>query len=219
MKNLGMAHQCHRPISAFLLRGSVRVARKFKMARIRNSEWQEDEQLRNDLACYVRQNLRKSKILDFIKTMYPHYAWSIRTLARRLEYFEIKFTDYDVDVEEVERVVRQEMEGPGRLLGYRALHKKVREIHGLNVPRNLVYDVMYEVNPQGLEERGGVGQPKRPRRTATFISSVSKYILIVMEKSPAYSNLSQNSCTLTTMAVLYLIKINCPKVPKKSISK
>ncbi len=73
----------------------------------------------------------------------------------------------------VERVVRQEMEGPGRLLGYRALHKKVREIHRLNVPRNLIYDVMHKVNPQGLEDRGGVGQPKRPRRTKTFISSVS----------------------------------------------
>ena len=156
------------------------------MARIRNSEWQEDEQLKNDLACYVRQNLQKSEILDFLKTKYPHYAWSSRTLSRRLQYFEIKFTDYDVDVEEVERVVRQEMEGPGRLLGYRALHKKVREIHELKVPRNLVYDVMYEVNPQGLEERGGVGQQKRPRRTATFISSVSKLILIVVGKSTAH---------------------------------
>ena len=143
------------------------------MARIRNGEWREDEELRNDLACYVRQNLQKSEILDFLKTKYPYYAWSSQTLSRRLEYFEIKFTDYHINIEAVERVVRQEMEGPGRLLGYRALHKKVREIHGLNVPRNLVYDVMYEVNPQGLEDRGGVGQPKRPRRTKTFILSVS----------------------------------------------
>ena len=49
------------------------------------------------------------------------------------------------------------MKGPGRLLGYRSLHKKVREVHGLKVPRNLVYDVMADLNPEGLEERGGVG--------------------------------------------------------------
>ena len=54
------------------------------------------------------------------------------------------------------------MDGPGSLLGYRVLHKKIREVHGLSVPRNLVYAVMTEVNPQGLEERGRVGRPKRP---------------------------------------------------------
>ena len=43
-----------------------------------------------------------------------------------------------------------EMKGLGSLLGYRYLHKKVRE----------VYDVMADVDPEGLEERGGVGMPK-----------------------------------------------------------
>ena len=64
----------------------------------------------------------------------------------------------------VEEAVREEMDGRGRLLGYRALHKKVREVHGLKVPRNLVYAMMENVDSSGLEERGGVGQPKRPVR-------------------------------------------------------
>lgn len=143
------------------------------MARIRNCEWQVDVELKNDVVRYVQQNLQKNEILDFVKSKYTQYAWSCRSLSRRLQYFDIKFTDYDVDVETVETAVRKEMEGPGRLLGYRALHKKVREIHGLNVPRRLVYDVMYEVNPQGLKNRGGVGEPKRPRRKEAFKSSVS----------------------------------------------
>ena len=46
------------------------------------------------------------------------------------------------------------MNGPGSLLGYRALHQKIREVHGLSVPRNLVYVMMTKANPQGLEERG-----------------------------------------------------------------
>ena len=29
------------------------------------------------------------------------YAWSGRTLARRLRCFDIKFTDYEVDIEDV----------------------------------------------------------------------------------------------------------------------
>jgi len=79
-----------------------------------------------------------------------------------------------VDIYDVREAVEKEMNGPRSLLGYRALYQKIREIHGLSVPRNLVYAMMTEVNPQGLEERGGVGKPKRPQRKNAFISNVSK---------------------------------------------
>jgi len=64
-----------------------------------------------------------------------------------------------VDIEEVKRAVEKEKDAPGYFPGYRALHKKIREVLNLNVTRNVVYDVMADVNPQGLEDRGGVGQP------------------------------------------------------------
>ena len=35
-------------------------------ARVRNSDWQEDENLRDDLVKYVRQNLRRKEILDLV---------------------------------------------------------------------------------------------------------------------------------------------------------
>ena len=38
------------------------------------------------------------------------YAWRKRTLARRLQYFGIKFTNYEVDIEDVKEAVRCEME-------------------------------------------------------------------------------------------------------------
>ena len=87
-------------------------------------------------------------------------AWSLRSLARRMLYFRIQFTDHDVEVNEVEDAVKKEISGPGKLLGYRAMHKKIREIQGLQVPRDLVYAVMTKVDPDGLEERGGVGETK-----------------------------------------------------------
>ena len=43
------------------------------------------------------------------------YAWSIRTLQRRLRYLDVRYTDTDVAVDEVEEAITQEMEGPGRL--------------------------------------------------------------------------------------------------------
>lgn len=142
-------------------------------ARIRNNEWEDDMELEDDLKAYVAQNLRQTEIVDFLKVKYPMYAWSVRTLSRRLHHFDIKFIEYNTNIEDVTRVVEKEMKGPGRFLGYRALHKKIREVHTLNVPRNVVYDVMADVNPQGLEDRGGVGQPKRQRRKRAFTSTVS----------------------------------------------
>ena len=100
------------------------------------------------------------EILDLMRKDYPMYAWSLRSLARRMQYFGIQFTDYDVEVNDVEAAVEKEISGPGKLLGYRAMHKKIREIHGLNA----------KVDPRGLEERGGVGKARRTRRDKAFMS-------------------------------------------------
>ena len=81
----------------------------------------------------------RNGLLDFVSTKYLNYAWSLRTLCRRLGYFDIKYQDYDTDPNDLHRVFEEEMKGPGKLLGYRALHKTIREIHGLKVRRDLVY--------------------------------------------------------------------------------
>lgn len=142
--------------------------------RLRNPDWENDEALRSDLEKYVRQNLRRNEILDFIKLEYPMYAWSLRSLGRRLQFFDITYTDYEVNLAEVKKAVKKELQGPGKLLGYRAMQQKVRELHGLNVPRDVVYAVMGEADPEGLEARGGVGQSKRPRRRNAFVTGVSQ---------------------------------------------
>ena len=92
--------------------------------RIRNNNWQEDLSLKEALNEFVRQGLRPDEILDYMVRDFPDYAWSIRMLDRRLQYFEIFYTDVDVTVEQVEQVARQELEGPGNMLRYRAMQKK-----------------------------------------------------------------------------------------------
>ena len=81
--------------------------------------------------------------MDFVSRDFSQYAWSLRTLDRRLHHFQICHTDRNVTVDEVEAAVKKELEGPGKLLGYRALHKKIRQVYDLNVLRDLVYAVMY----------------------------------------------------------------------------
>ena len=66
---------------------------------------------------------------------YPEYAWSLPRLDRRMRYFDItKYINYETTVDEVVAASNTENDGPGQLLGYRALHKKLREQHGLAVP-------------------------------------------------------------------------------------
>ena len=86
-----------------------------------------------------------------MKRDFGEYAWSLRTLDRHLKHFDIRWTDESVSVEEVRTAVEKEINGPGKLLRYRAMYNKIRQEYHLNVPRNLVHAVMFEVDPEGLE--------------------------------------------------------------------
>lgn len=48
------------------------------------------------------------------------------------------------------------------------MQREIREQHQLAVPRNLVYDLMNELDPDGLERSGCVGKKARERNTGTF---------------------------------------------------
>ena len=121
------------------------------MADNRESTRTDDDNLKEVLTKYVQQGLQRSEALDFVRREFREYAWSIRSLDRRLRHFNIFYNDRSVEVQDVKEAVEEELKGPGKLLGYRALHKKIRLEYGLNVTRDQVYDVMSELDPQGLE--------------------------------------------------------------------
>ena len=78
---------------------------------------------------------------------------SLSTVARRLRAFEINYINYDTDLDTVKNAFQTEVNGPGKLLGYRAMNLKLRTEHGIQVPRHLVYNIMMDMDPEGLEER------------------------------------------------------------------
>jgi hypothetical protein len=119
----------------------------------RNDTWREDIKLHEYLKKYVREGLQRKETLNFLRRDYPAYAWSIPTLERRLRHFNIFYTDKTITLETVTNAVAKELERPGQLLGYRAMHQKLRQEHDINVPRDLVYAKMQELDPEGLESR------------------------------------------------------------------
>ena len=77
-----------------------------------SSSWKDDEELKAGLEQYVRQNLKRSEILDFVKRDFPEYARSIATLDRRLWRLGIRCIDYTTSIEAVSEAVQQELNGP-----------------------------------------------------------------------------------------------------------
>lgn len=123
--------------------------------------------MKNELIKYVQQNLKRNEILDFMRRDYPFYAWSMPTLDRRLKYFDIRYIDLKLSISTVTNAVRKELEGPGKLLGYRAMNQKLRTEHGICVPRHLVHDVMWDADPQAMEARSLNKKKKKPKKPFT----------------------------------------------------
>ena len=78
---------------------------------------------------------------------YEQYCWGIATLDRRLGVFDINYIHYDTSLGTVQTAVQKELNGPGRLLGYRALNQKLRMQHEVQVPRHLVHKMLQNEDP------------------------------------------------------------------------
>ena len=79
----------------------------------------------------------------------------VRTLKRRLRCLGLKRKGNAkiMDDSEIRNVIREEMEGPGSLSGYRSIWHALGLRHHVHVPRNLVAKIMKEIDPDGVEER------------------------------------------------------------------
>lgn len=128
-----------------------------------SASWKSDRKLREALQTHVLQGLKRSELLDFMKRDFSEYQWSLTSLNRRLRYFEIYY-NRGSSAEAVRDAVEKELDGPGKLLGYRAMHKKVRQEYRLYSSREEVYEAMKEMDPEGLKARGSVGAKKLKRK-------------------------------------------------------
>ncbi|XP_057291937.1 uncharacterized protein LOC130614530 [Hydractinia symbiolongicarpus] len=110
------------------------------------------------------------EILDFMGKNFPQYAWSARSLDRRLRYFSVYYIDKTVTVIQVQDAVQLVLNGPSELLGYRTMHQKLRQTHDLRVPR-----AMYEADPAAMENRWPCTKKKKEK--GNFVSGLIGFIL------------------------------------------
>ena len=115
--------------------------------------WRNDEGLVRDLRQYVGSNMKRTEILDFMKRDYFRYSWSIPTLDRPLRHFGILYVNRTTPLGEVIDAVQAELRGGWQRLGYRSMNLKLRNEHNIFLPRKLVSDIMWDLDPQGVEAR------------------------------------------------------------------
>jgi len=172
-----------RPID--FLRRSIRV---FEYALRMASGWKTDKILVSHLERHVRENLRRCEILDFVKRDFPSYPWSLPILARRLSYFKISYKDASVDVEIVKNIVKNELCGPGKLLGHRVMTQKLRTVHGIKVPRHLVRNILFDFNPDGLQGRSLQNKQRTTKEPFTLRGSLCVLSVGGHDKLRGYQN-------------------------------
>ena len=117
-------------------------------------------------------------------------SWDNGQKAPLLQYFVHRLPDVDI----VRTVVQKEVCGPGQLLGYRAMNQKLRCEHGIKVPRNLVFNVMVEIDPEGLAQRSMI--KKRKRRANLFRTDDPLYVVSLDKHDKRVSELDISFRTL-----------------------
>jgi hypothetical protein len=78
---------------------------------------------------------------------------SLSTFKRRLKELGLSRRRQEIDIEAVTRLICEEIAGAGRLAGYRCIWHTLRIRHGLHVPRNLVAQILKEIDPVGVDLR------------------------------------------------------------------
>ena len=67
-----------------------------------------------------------------------------------MQYFNIFYHYKNVFLNAVKEAVKGELNGPGKVLGYREIQLKIKQKNVVKVARNQVYDVMTDVDLEGL---------------------------------------------------------------------
>ena len=146
-------------------------------------KWQENEDFCQDLKHYVASNMKRSEILDFVKRDYRNYPWSIPTLDRRLRYYGIRYIDHNTPVPDViNAAVKMKLDGGGKRLGYRSMNLKLRTEHGICVPRKLVGEIMWDLDPEGSESRKVLKKKKTKKSDSFLMDPIGCFLLMDMTK-------------------------------------
>ena len=103
---------------------------------------------------YSSRNYDHRTILSFLEKFHG-VKISKRKLQDRLKSYRLlrKGSQHQGDDQLLRQLILQELDGPGRLLGYRALWRKLQLKYSIRTPRSTIQTLLRELDPEGLRLR------------------------------------------------------------------
>ena len=98
---------------------------------------------------YFNLGYKYSTILNLLERNHD-ICMSMRTFKRRLEDFELKKRNVDIDYEHVRALIQEIIVGPGSMWGYRSIWHALRLKYKIHVPCSLVAQIVREIDPEGV---------------------------------------------------------------------
>ena len=108
-----------------------------------------------------------SVILLLLDNKYHATEMSMRTLHDRLREYRLRRRNANSDDAEIYEAIQQELDGPGRMMGYRAMWHTLRLDYGIQAPRRKVEGILRQVDPEGTALRKAHA-PKRRSYTVAI---------------------------------------------------
>ena len=109
----------------------------------------EDE--RSLIEYYFAREFQYDSIVDFLSKRHG-ISMSERTLRSRLNGYGLRRRSPAFNAHEIREIIREKLRGPGCMGGYRSMWHALR-ISGHQVPRNIVEQLMRELDPEGCQIR------------------------------------------------------------------
>ena len=111
------------------------------------------DSLKNIIETYFLAGFEYDTIVSFLEKFHGIHI-SLSTLKRRLRDCGLKRRNStDLNQNEVRKIIREELDGPSCMSGYRAMWHTLRLKYGLCIPRSTVQSLLKEMDPVGTEER------------------------------------------------------------------
>ena len=103
---------------------------------------------------YFSRNYDYMTILSFLEKFHG-VKISKRKLQDRLKSYRLsrRGSQHQVDDQLLRQLILQELDGPGLLLGYRALGRKLQLKYSIRTPRSTVQSLLHELDPEGSRLR------------------------------------------------------------------
>ena len=108
---------------------------------------------------YFSLGLQYSEILAFLLSFHG-IQLSLRQLRRILRREGLRGRKDHSDIEQVINAIETELEGSGNRIGYRQMHQRLRNDYGFVVQKEIVREIIKELDPVGVQARSS----KRLRR-------------------------------------------------------